>query len=407
MERQRDSLVPIGEAISGPGDPVEAIHSASPQASHHFTQADQVNQLVGASEASPDLGFMARLLALCSLPRSNPGNRLQYKRVNGPYTLIMYSSGEYRLPFGNLPRLLLAWVCTEAVRTQSRELVLGRSLSKFMRALGIKSDSGGARGEYARLRNQMKRLFGCSVSLIYKDEHGEAAVNSLIARRTEFWWNERKPNQPVLWESKIELGEDLFNEIIRNPVPAGHEHPRGPQTFFAGPRSLPMVGLPHLRPPRSATDHLATPVPSVRRGPDAGERQEYRERLSHKVPPRVKEDQDRLAGVELRHGQGRADPSALGARYPAFGSSSASKLERHARLWRALALPRMVIQSLRSAENRSWGFLRQLSPLDLSTTSGESGQFSTLLRVHSPSRFSAVTGTLPSRFSAVTGTPYK
>ena len=48
---------------------------------------------------------------------------------------------------------------------------------------------------------------------------GEAAVNSLIARRTEFWWNERKPDQPSLWESKIELGEDLFNEIINHPVP--------------------------------------------------------------------------------------------------------------------------------------------------------------------------------------------
>ena len=70
-----------------------------------------------------------------------------------------------------------------------------------------------------RLRNQMKRLFGCTVRLTYKDEHGEAAVNSLIARRTEFWWNERKPDQPVLWESKIELGEDLFNEIIQHPVP--------------------------------------------------------------------------------------------------------------------------------------------------------------------------------------------
>ena len=46
-----------------------AIREASPQALHHFTQADQVNQLVGASEADPDLGFMARLLALCSLPR--------------------------------------------------------------------------------------------------------------------------------------------------------------------------------------------------------------------------------------------------------------------------------------------------------------------------------------------------
>ena len=108
MERQRDSLVPIGEAISGPGDPVEAIHSASPKASHHFTQADQANQLVGASEASQDLGFMARLMALCSLPRTNPGNQTQYVRRNGPYTLIMFSSGKTKLPFGNLPRLLLA-----------------------------------------------------------------------------------------------------------------------------------------------------------------------------------------------------------------------------------------------------------------------------------------------------------
>ena len=219
MQRKQDGVIPIGKAFSSLNGPLQAFHDASPQALHHFTQADQVNQLVGASEADPDLGFMARLMALCSLPRTNPGKRLQYKRVNGPYTLIVYSSGEYKLPFGNLPRLLLAWVCTEAVRTQSRELVLGRSLSKFMRALGIKSDSGGARGEYARLRNQMKRLFGCSVSLIYKDEHGEAAVNSLIARRSEFWWNERKPDQTALWDSKIELGEDLFNEIIRNPVP--------------------------------------------------------------------------------------------------------------------------------------------------------------------------------------------
>ena len=30
-------------------------------------------------------------MALCSLPRTNPGNRLQYKRVNGPYKLAMIS----------------------------------------------------------------------------------------------------------------------------------------------------------------------------------------------------------------------------------------------------------------------------------------------------------------------------
>ena len=191
--------------------------AASPQAVHHFTQADQVNLLVSAREADPDLGFMARTMALCSLPRSNPGNRLQYKRVNGPFTLIMYSSGETKLPFGNFPRLILAWVSTEAVRTQNRVLILGSSLAKFMRELGVYSSGGG--NVHTKLRNQMKRLFGCTVQLTYKEEHGEATVNTVIADRTEFWWNERKPAQSSLWDSKIELSEKFFNEIISHPVP--------------------------------------------------------------------------------------------------------------------------------------------------------------------------------------------
>ena len=162
-----------------------------------------------------DLGFMARMMALCSLPRTNPGNRHQYKRQNGPYTLYMFA-GRDKLPYGNLPRLILAWLCTEAVRTQNRVLVLGKSLSDFMRELDIYAGGGNA---HTKLRNQMKRLFGCTVSLIYEDKNGQATVNALIARRTEFWWNERKPDEPMLWESKIELSEDFFNEIINHPVP--------------------------------------------------------------------------------------------------------------------------------------------------------------------------------------------
>ena len=215
MQRQQ-GLVPIGEVFGGLDGPVKVIREATPQSLHHFTQADQVNQLVTASEAAPDRGFMARTMALCSLPRSNPGNRTQYERVNGPFKLVMVAGADNKLPYGNLPRLLLAWLCTEAVRTQSRVLVLGPSLAKFMKTLGVYNSGGQPQ---TRLRNQMKRLFGCTVTLIYKDEHGEAAVNSLIARRTEFWWNDRKPDQPSLWDSKIELGEDLFNEIIRHPVP--------------------------------------------------------------------------------------------------------------------------------------------------------------------------------------------
>ena len=63
-----------------------------------------------------------------------------------------------------------------------RELVLGRSLSKFMRTLGVYSSSGGTQ---TRLRNQMRRLFNAHVQLIYEDELGEASVSSSVADRTE------------------------------------------------------------------------------------------------------------------------------------------------------------------------------------------------------------------------------
>ena len=91
MQRQRGELVPIAEALADLPGPVKALRRDRPP-QRGFTLADQVDQLVSASEADPERGFMARMMALCSLPRTNPGNRLQYKRVNGPYTLYMVLS---------------------------------------------------------------------------------------------------------------------------------------------------------------------------------------------------------------------------------------------------------------------------------------------------------------------------
>ena len=216
MARQRGELDPIGDAVSGLDGPVQALRKAP--ARRGFTLADQVHQLVAASEADPDLGFMARTMALCSLPRTNPGNRIQYRRVNGPYKLVMVAGADNKLPYGNLPRLLMAWVCTEAVRTQSRELVLGRSLSEFMRTLGIYSTSSGTTGGRTRLRNQMKRLFGCSVSMIYKDDNRQTSAFAVLADLTDFWWNPKQPDQTGLWESKVRLSESFFNEIVSHPV---------------------------------------------------------------------------------------------------------------------------------------------------------------------------------------------
>ena len=275
MQSKRDGLIPIGEALADLPGPVQAlIPSRSTQ--HHFTQADQVNQLVSASEADPDRGFMARTMALCSLPRTNPGNRYRYVRRNGPYTLVMSADGLYKLPFGNLPRLILAWVCTEAVRTGRREIVLGKSLSDFMRALGVYSSSGGRGGVQTRLRNQMKRLFNAHVRLVYKDEHGEQFISSAIADRGAFWWNERKPDQPSLWESKIELGEKFFNEIINHPVPLDMNTLKALKRSSLGLGLVPVAGLPDLLAPRSPAAHLEAGVPSVRSTPGQGQRQAHR-----------------------------------------------------------------------------------------------------------------------------------
>ena len=106
-------------------------------------------------------------------------------------------------------------MCSEATQKQSRELFLGDSLSAFMKQLGMEP-VGGTR---TRIRNQMDRFFNASVSLIYQDRRDKVTVNALIADRTEFWWNERKPEERALWQSKIVLSENFFQEIISHPVP--------------------------------------------------------------------------------------------------------------------------------------------------------------------------------------------
>ena len=218
-ERKRE----VGRSIEEFRERIGATNAPAltPQAIHHWNRNDQINALIEAGELEPDLGFIVRLLALCTLPRTNPGSRDRYVRRNGPFTLIMIAGGEVpQLPYGTLPRLLLAWMCTEAVRTQSRTLVLGRSLAEFMRQIGVQSsDSGGRWGVRTRLRNQMDRLFRASVELSHESEQGLHRVADHITSETHLWWNPRRPDEPVFWNSTIELGEKFFAEIIDRPLP--------------------------------------------------------------------------------------------------------------------------------------------------------------------------------------------
>ena len=185
----------------------------------HFSLFKQVDQLVAASEAEADLAYMGRQLTLCCLPRTNPGDKSQYLRQNGPYQLGMSAGPGFKLPYGTLPRLVLVWICSEATQTQSRVLSLGDSFLDFMQQIGITDNSGGKRSYRVRLQDQMERLFNSTVQMSYRDEHGAGTMGTRVADRTQFWWDPKRPGDRALWQSTIRLGEDLYNEIMQHPVP--------------------------------------------------------------------------------------------------------------------------------------------------------------------------------------------
>ncbi len=230
---QGDDLTPLSAflpGIMGAMKLAPAPKALTVQGKHHHTTAKQINDLLEVREGSPEMGFMT----LCSLPRTDPGNRLQYKRETGPFRLVMIAGGDNKLPFGNLPRLLLAWVCTEVVQTKNRELQLGHSLAGFMRQLGMQSNSGGSRADRTRLRHQIDRLFNAHVQLIYEAPGRKSTISSTVADRTDLWWDYKAPTQDTLWQSSIRLAyvavsrgahdAQLFtNDREKLPAVLGHE----------------------------------------------------------------------------------------------------------------------------------------------------------------------------------------
>lgn len=163
------------------------------------------------------LGYMARALVQATLPHSKPvGN--EFERRNGAFTLVMLAPSKIGLPYGVIPRLMMAWMTTEAVRTKQRELLLGDSMSEFMRQLDM-MPTGGRWGSITRLRDQSRRLFTTSVSCFYNGSDGVGEAGFRIADRHMFWWDPQSPNQKSLFNNTVTLSERFFEEIRTSPVP--------------------------------------------------------------------------------------------------------------------------------------------------------------------------------------------
>jgi hypothetical protein len=199
-----------------------ALVSAVPKASSRHLElaamaAEAYQQEVLDAVAAGALGFYARLFVQAGMPHTDP-HTPQHVRSNGALTLTMMAPPVVGLPYGSLPRLLLTWLTTEAVRHKERRLVLGNTLRAFMGQLGL-NPSGGRRGDITRLRNQMRRLFASSISCVYDGPSGWAMANVNVADQAELWWDPKHPDQLDLWDSTVTLGEQFFEEIVRRPVP--------------------------------------------------------------------------------------------------------------------------------------------------------------------------------------------
>ena len=60
------------------------------------------------------LGFMARSMVQATLPHRKVEGT-EFQRKNGQFTLTILAPSSIGLPYGSIPRLLMAWVTTEAV----------------------------------------------------------------------------------------------------------------------------------------------------------------------------------------------------------------------------------------------------------------------------------------------------
>lgn len=163
------------------------------------------------------LGFMSRALVNCTMPHSKL-KEPYYLRKNGVFSLAMMGHPETGIPYGSLPRLIMAYITTEAVKTQSPEIILGDSMNGFMRELGIVK-SGGRWGSVSRLKTQMERLVTCSISCRYSDEASTVGKNIPLVDEYSLWWEPKQPDQMQLFQSSLTLSKKFFDEVIEAPVP--------------------------------------------------------------------------------------------------------------------------------------------------------------------------------------------
>jgi hypothetical protein len=187
-----------------------------------------------SAQSAGSVGFMIRGLVNASMPYKDPKTRL-FERRNGNTSLTMIGGYSKGLPYGRYPRLLLAWVTTEAVRTKSPELKLGDSLRNFLLNVVGVSDTGGQTGTRTRFIEQAARLFGSHITI---EQSGVPSLDGTAGRDTirirnlsigagadlsmsdeRRLWTPQQEGDAGKFQSVLYLSTNFLKECIDAPVP--------------------------------------------------------------------------------------------------------------------------------------------------------------------------------------------
>ena len=193
------------------------------------TSERREKRLLDASEATtrdPEtVAFQHSVLAQTGLPYRNPGDDVrEWERSNGQASLEIVAGKAFHpelcrfvplgLPYGPKPRLILAHLNGEALRQQSPEVEVERSLTAFVKRL--KLDTGGR--TINTIKDQLARLAACSMRLGVVRDGRAITVNSQIVHSFDLWFP-KEDGQRVLWPSTVCLSREYFDSLAKHAVP--------------------------------------------------------------------------------------------------------------------------------------------------------------------------------------------
>ena len=181
------------------------------------------------SQERPDRAdFLHAILCQVGMPRRATEGRV-FERSSGGAVLRLEAGAIFNgkrlvdqpLPYGTRPRLVMVHISSEAVRTQSRQIMIGDSMRDFLIALGIDTN-GGARGGYSMFKKQMEALAASRLTLGLTADNGRAlTVNTQPISRFEAWLH-RTGEQRSLWPGMLELSQEFFDTLAAHAVPLDH-----------------------------------------------------------------------------------------------------------------------------------------------------------------------------------------